>query len=152
MSVVVCFIEFGIEFFVVVVLVVVYVFVVVYVGFVYMLGQLFFVDGVFLVVGKVGVEVFVEDVKFYVCICVFNVFVVVVDVVGGVDCIVGVFWVGGFVVLVEGFMGQLGVVNGVSDVLGEIFGDVGCYVCVVVGVVEFLFGSLVEVEVIFFFV
>ncbi|WP_218683224.1 RidA family protein, partial [Microbacterium sp. BF1] len=63
--------------------------------------------------------------------------------------IAGVLRVGGFVASAEGFTGQPGVINGSSDVLGEIFGDAGRHARAAVGVAELPLGSPVEVEVAF---
>lgn len=83
----------------------------------------------------------------FVWICVFNV-LVVVDLLVDFDVVIWVVKVVGFVVLVLGFYGQLSVINGVFDLLVEVFGDSGVYVCLVVGVFELLLDVLVEVELI----
>ncbi len=57
--------------------------------------------------------------------------------------------VGGFVGSAEGFTGQPAVINGASEVLGEIFGEEGRHVRAAVGVAELPLGSPVEVEVTF---
>jgi enamine deaminase RidA (YjgF/YER057c/UK114 family) len=46
----------------------------------------------------------------------------------------------------EGFTGQPGVINGASEVLGEILGDAGIHARSAVGVAELPLGSPVEVE------
>jgi enamine deaminase RidA (YjgF/YER057c/UK114 family) len=118
-------------------------------GLVYTSGQLPFVDGALPAVGKVGAEVSAEDAKSYARTCALNALAAAADAAGGVDRIGGVLRVGGFVASAEGFTGQPGVVNGASEVLGEIFGDAGRHVRAAVGVAELPLGSPVEVEVTF---
>ena len=54
---------------------------------------------------------------------------------------------GGFVASDPSFSGQPGVINGASEVLGEIFGDAGRHVRAAVGVAVLPLDSPVEVEV-----
>ncbi len=54
----------------------------------------------------------------------------------------------GFVASASGFTGQPGVVNGASDLLGEIFGETGRHARSAVGVAELPLGVPVEVELI----
>jgi len=69
--------------------------------------------------------------------------------VGGVDRLTGVLKVTGFVASVPEFTGQPGVINGASEVLGEIFGDTGRHARSAVGVPVLPLDSPVEVEVVF---
>lgn len=118
-------------------------------GLVYTSGQLPFVEGALPAVGKVGAEVSAEDAKTYARTCALNALAAAADAAGGLDRIAGVLRVGGFVASAEGFTGQPGVINGASDVLGEIFGDAGRHARAAVGVAELPLGSPVEVEVAF---
>lgn len=118
-------------------------------GLVYTSGQLPFVDGALPAVGKVGAEVSAEDAKTYARTCALNALAAAADAVGGIDRIAGVLRVGGFVASAEGFTGQPGIVNGASEVLGEIFGEAGRHARAAVGVAELPLGSPVEVEVTF---
>ena len=70
-------------------------------------------------------------------------------VVGDIDRLVGVVKVTGFVASVPEFTGQPGVINGASDVLGDIFGDAGRHARSAVGVPVLPLDSPVEVEVVF---
>ena len=54
----------------------------------------------------------------------------------------------GFVASAPGFGGQPGVINGASELLGEVFGDAGAHARSAVGVAELPLGSPVEVELI----
>ncbi len=66
----------------------------------------------------------------------------------GIDTIVRVVKVVGFVASAPGFTGQPQVIDGASDVLGEIFGDAGVHARSAVGVAELPLGAPVEVELI----
>ncbi|KKX98375.1 RidA family protein [Microbacterium sp. Ag1] len=118
-------------------------------GLVYTSGQLPFVDGALPATGKVGADVSAEDAKTYARTCALNALAAAADAAGGVDRIGGVLRVGGFVGSAGGFTGQPAVINGASEVLGEIFGDAGRHARAAVGVAELPLGSPVEVEVTF---
>lgn len=110
-------------------------------------GQLPFVDGKLAVTGKVGGEVSPEEAKRHARTCVLNA-LAAVDALVAIDSIVRVVKVVGFVASAEGFTGQPAVINGASEVLGEIFGEAGAHARSAVGVAELPLGSPVEVELI----
>lgn len=110
-------------------------------------GQVPMVDGALPRTGKVGAEVSAEDAKADARQCALNA-IAAVDALIGVDNIVRVVKVVGFVASAEGFTGQPGVVNGASELLGQIFGDAGQHARSAVGVAELPLGAPVEVEVI----
>ncbi|HWS51891.1 MAG TPA: RidA family protein [Microbacterium sp.] len=112
-------------------------------------GQLPFVAGSLPATGKVGAEITADDAKAYARTCALNALAAAADAAGGVDRLGGVLRLGGFVASAEGFTGQPGVINGASEVLGEIFGDAGKHARAAVGVAELPLGSPVEVEVTF---
>ncbi|KJQ55358.1 RidA family protein [Microbacterium sp. SA39] len=118
-------------------------------GLVYTSGQLPFVDGALPTTGKLGAEVTAEDAKTYARTCALNALAAAADAAGGVDRIAGVLRLGGFVASVPEFSGQPGVINGASEVLGEIFGDAGRHARAAVGVPVLPLDSPVEVEVTF---
>lgn len=118
-------------------------------GLVYTSGQLPFTDGALPATGKVGAEVDADDAKAYARTCALNALAAAADAAGGVDRIAGVLRVGGFVASVPAFTGQPGVINGASEVLGEIFGDAGRHARAAVGVPVLPLDSPVEVEVTF---
>lgn len=64
----------------------------------------------------------------------------------GIDNVVRVVKVVGFVASAEGFTGQPGVINGASEFLGEVLGDAGIHARSAVGVAELPLGSPVEVD------
>src|SRR5690606_22956482 len=112
-------------------------------------GQLPFVDGVLPATGKVGAEVSADDAKGYARLCALNALAAAAHVAGGVDRLAGVLRVGGFVASDPSFTGQPGVVNGASEVLGEIFGEAGQHARAAVGVAVLPLDTPVEVEVTF---
>lgn len=114
-------------------------------GHLYTAGQLPFVDGKLPATGKVGGEVSAEDAKGYARQAGINL-LAAVDAAIGLDAVVRVVKVVGFVASAEGFTGQPGVVNGVSDLLVEVFGDAGVHARSAVGVAELPLGAPVEVE------
>jgi enamine deaminase RidA (YjgF/YER057c/UK114 family) len=114
---------------------------------VYTAGQVPIVDGQVAATGKVGQEVSPEEAKGLARICALNALAAVHDLVG-VDSVVRVVKVVGFVASAEGFTGQPAVVNGASELLGEVFGEAGKHARSAVGVAELPLGVPVEVELI----
>jgi len=121
----------------------------VHAGLVYTSGQLPFVAGSLPTTGKVGAEVPADDAKGLARVCALNAIAAAADAAGGVDRLGGVLRVGGFVASDPSFSGQPGVINGASEVLGEVFGDAGKHVRAAVGVSVLPLDSPVEVEVVF---
>jgi enamine deaminase RidA (YjgF/YER057c/UK114 family) len=114
---------------------------------VYTSGQLPMEAGRLARTGKVGAEVNPEDAKVLARICALNALAAVHSLVG-VDAVTRVVKVVGFVASAPGFNGQPGVVNGASDLLGEVFGDHGAHARSAVGVSELPLDAPVEVELI----
>ncbi|OZM73376.1 LysR family transcriptional regulator [Amycolatopsis antarctica] len=110
-------------------------------------GQLPFVDGSLAATGKVGAEVSPEDAKQHARTAVLNGLAAVHALIG-IDKVVRVVKVVGFVASAEGFTGQPAVINGASELLGEVFGDAGVHARSAVGVAELPLGAPVEVELI----
>jgi enamine deaminase RidA (YjgF/YER057c/UK114 family) len=110
-------------------------------------GQVPFVDGTLAATGKVGADVEAEAAYRLARICALNA-LAAIDALVGLDAVTGIVKVVGFVASAPGFTGQPGVVNGASDVLGEIFGDAGRHARSAVGVAELPIGAPVEVELI----
>jgi enamine deaminase RidA (YjgF/YER057c/UK114 family) len=108
-------------------------------------GQLPFVDGGLRRTGKVGGSVDAEDAAADAKVCALNALAAIDDLVG-LDSIVRIVKVVGFVASVEGFTGQPRVVNGASELLGRIFGEAGQHARSAVGVAELPLGAPVEVE------
>jgi len=114
---------------------------------VYTAGQLPFKDGALLRTGYVGGEVSPEDAKELAAVCALNA-LAAVDSVVGLDNIVRIVKVVGFVASAQGFTGQPGVINGASELLGELLGDAGVHARSAVGVSELPLGAPVELELI----
>jgi enamine deaminase RidA (YjgF/YER057c/UK114 family) len=114
---------------------------------VYTAGQVPFVDGTIAATGKVGQEISPEEAKAHARTCALNALAAVDDLVG-VDAITKVVKVVGFVASAEGFTGQPAVINGASELFGEVFGDAGRHARSAVGVAELPLGVPVEVELI----
>lgn len=111
----------------------------------YVSGQLPFVDGKLPATGKVGAEVTAEDANALARICGINILAAVHAAVG-IDNVEQVVKVGGFVASAPGFTAQAGVVNGVSDLFAEVFGEAGRHARAAVGVAELPLGTPVEVD------
>lgn len=108
-------------------------------------GQVPLVSGALAAAGKVGAEITAEDAKAHARTCALNALAAVHDLVG-IDAVVRIVKVVGFVASAEGFTGQPGVINGASEFLGEVFGEAGRHARSAVGVAELPLGAPVEVE------
>lgn len=110
-------------------------------------GQLPFIDGSLPATGKVGWDVTGEAAEDLARTATLNA-LAAVDALVGIDNVTRVLKVTGFVASAEGFNGQPSVVNGASNLLGEIFGDAGQHARSAVGVYELPLGSPVEIEIV----
>ena len=109
-------------------------------------GQLPVVDGKLVKEGKVGSEVSAEDAKELAQLCALNA-LAAISLVAELDQIERVVRVGGFVNCAPGFVAIPGVVNGASELLINIFGDVnGKHARTAVGVAELPLNAPVEIE------
>ncbi|GHF95752.1 RidA family protein [Streptomyces filamentosus] len=115
--------------------------------YVYTSGQLPMVGGELPLTGKVGAEVTAEEAKKLAATCALNALAAVKSVAGDLDRIKRVVKVVGFVASAADFTGQPGVVNGASELLGEILGDKGVHARSAVGVTVLPLDAPVEVEV-----
>jgi enamine deaminase RidA (YjgF/YER057c/UK114 family) len=95
--------------------------------------------------GKVGAEVSTEQAQGLARTCALSA-LAAVDALVGIDNVTQVVKIVGFVASAPGFTGQPEVLNGASDVLGEIFGAAGAHARSAVGVAELPRGVPVEVE------
>lgn len=114
---------------------------------VYTSGQLPITGGKLDVAGKVGAEVDPDDAKAHARTCGLNALAAVHALVG-IDSVVRVVKVVGFVASAPGFAGQPQVINGASELFGEVFGDAGKHARSAVGVAELPLDAPVEVELI----
>ncbi|MDH6243602.1 RidA family protein [Mycobacterium sp. OTB74] len=114
---------------------------------VYTAGQLPMQSGKLPRDGKVGAEVTADEGKALARVCALNALAAVHSLVG-IDSVVRVVKVVGFVASAPGFNGQPGVVNGASELLREVFGEAGAHARSAVGVSELPLNAPVEVELI----
>lgn len=118
---------------------------------VYTSGQLPMVGGVLPATGKVGAEVTPEDAKALARTCVLNGLAAARAAIGSLDRVTRVVKVVGFVASDPSFTGQPGVINGASELLGEIFGESGQHARSAVGVAVLPLDAPVEIEFVFEF-
>jgi enamine deaminase RidA (YjgF/YER057c/UK114 family) len=116
-------------------------------NYVYVSGQLPLVEGKLPYVGKVGAEVTVEQGAELGRICALNALAAIESLVG-LGRVVKIVKVTGSVASAAGFTGQPAVVNGASELFGEVLGEIGRHARSAVGVAELPLGAPVEVEVI----
>jgi enamine deaminase RidA (YjgF/YER057c/UK114 family) len=114
---------------------------------VYTSGQVPLIGDVLRATGKVGAEVSPEDAADCARICALNALAAVHALVG-IDSVVRVVKVLGFVASSPDFTEQPTVVNGASNLLAEIFGEAGRHARSAVGVAALPLDAPVEVELI----
>ena len=109
-------------------------------------GQLPLVDGKIPFVGKVGSDVTPEQAKDMAQICALNA-IAAISLVADIDQIERVVRVGGFVNGIPGFVAIPAVINGASELLIKLFGEVnGKHARTAIGVAELPLNAPVEVE------
>ncbi len=109
-------------------------------------GQLPIVDGKVLITGKVGAEVTPEQAKDMAQICALNA-LAAISLVADIDQIERIIRVGGFVNGVPGFVAIPQVVNGASELLIKLFGEInGKHARTAIGVAELPLNAPVEIE------
>lgn len=111
-------------------------------------GQIPLVEGKLIATGKVGDEITSEDAKTIAARCALNGLAAIKSVIGDLDRITRVVKVVGFVASVPEFTGQPAVLNGASELLGEVFGESGKHARSAVGVAALPLDAPVEVELI----
>ncbi|TDC77670.1 RidA family protein [Micromonospora sp. KC606] len=114
---------------------------------VYVSGQLPIAGGKLLATGKVGAGVSAEQAKDLAARCALNA-LAAVDALVGLENVVKIVKLTGFVASAPGFTGQPGVINGASDLFGTVFGEAGRHARAAVGVAELPLDAPVEVDVI----
>jgi len=118
---------------------------------VYTSGQLPFRDGALPATGKVGAEVDAETAYQLARQCAINGLAAAHEALGSLDRVTRVVKVVGFVASDPAFTGQPGVINGASELLGDVFGDLGKHARSAVGVAALPMDAPVEVEFVFEF-
>lgn len=111
-------------------------------------GQLPLRDGVLTCEGKVGGTVSLEEAQEAAKTCTLNALAAVSDAAGGLDNIVRILKVVGYVASAPGFTSQPQVLNAASALLGDVFGEQGLHARSAIGVSELPLGAPVEIELI----
>ena len=110
-------------------------------------GQVPVLDGEFKYVGKVGGDLSVEDGQAAARLCGINIIAQVKQALDGdLDRVTRVVKLGGFVNSTPEFTQQPQVINGVSDLIGEVFGDKGKHARAAVSAGSLPVGVAVEVD------
>ena len=108
-------------------------------------GQLPLVDGTLAATGKLGAEIDPAQGHELARTCALNA-LAAVDALVGLDAVVRMVKLVGFVASAPGFTDQPVVINGASELLGEVFGAAGTHARSAVGVAELPMGAPVEIE------
>jgi len=109
-------------------------------------GQLPLVDGKIPFIGKVGSDVTPEQAKDMAQVCALNA-LAAISLVSDIDQIEKVVRVGGFVNGIPGFIAIPQVINGASELLIKLFGEVnGKHARTAIGVAELPLNAPVEIE------
>jgi enamine deaminase RidA (YjgF/YER057c/UK114 family) len=114
--------------------------------YVYVSGQLPLVGGELPRTGKVGADVSEDEAKELAAQCALNVIAAVKAEIGELSNVRRVVKLVGFVASDPDFTGQPAVINGASELLGEVFGDAGRHARSAVGVSVLPLDAPVEVE------
>ena len=121
-------------------------------NYVFTAGQLPLINGELPALGKVGAEVTPEAAKQYAATCAVNALAAIKSQIGDLDRISRIVKVVGFVASDPSFIGQPQVINGASDLLGQVLGDAGAHARSAVGVAVLPRDAPVEIEIIAEFV
>jgi enamine deaminase RidA (YjgF/YER057c/UK114 family) len=116
--------------------------------YVYTSGQLPLVDGKLPATGKVGAEVDADTAKDLARTAALNALAAIRAELGGLVQVKRVVKLLGFVASAPDFTGQSGVMNGASELLGDVFGEAGRHARSAIGVALLPLDAPVEVEVI----
>ncbi len=114
----------------------------------YISGQLPWRDGELIATGKLGAGVSVEQAAECAQQCALNAIAVIKSLAGDLSAVVRVVKLVGFVASTPDFTGQPGVINGASELVGQVFGDAGEHARSAVGVAALPLDTPVEVEMI----
>ncbi|WDT77210.1 MAG: RidA family protein [Candidatus Manganitrophus sp.] len=111
-------------------------------------GMIPMVEGKMAMVGKLGKELTVEQGQQAARITLLNALAVIKAELGSLDQVRRIVRIGVHVASAEGFTQQPAVANGASDLLVQIFGDVGRHARLALGAAELPLGAPVELEMI----
>ena len=116
--------------------------------YVYTSGQIPFVAGELKYKGKVGKEVSLEEGYEAARVCAINCLAALKSVIGSLEQVEKIVKVVGFVNSAPGFAERPKVINGASELFGNVFGKAGEHARSAVGVSELPIDAAVEVEII----
>ncbi len=117
---------------------------------VFVSGQITMADGELKFIGKVGDDLSVDDGYQAARICAINLLAQVKTACGGdLDRLKRVVKLGGFVNCTPAFTDQPKVINGASDLMGEVFGEAGRHARFAVGAPSLPLGIAVEIDGVF---
>lgn len=117
-------------------------------GWLYISGQLPMVNGQLAAAGKLGDGLDVEQGYEAAKACALNCLGAIKQVLGSLDRVERIVKISGFVNSAPDFTAQPKVVNGASDLLGQVFGETGVHARSAVGVASLPLGACCEVELI----
>ncbi|MEX5636381.1 RidA family protein [Parafrankia sp. FMc2] len=109
-------------------------------------GQIPLVGGRLVETGVVGAGISTGRAAELARMCALNALAAAAEAAGGLDAIIRIVKVVGFVASGPGFVEQPLVVNGASELLGAVFGDAGRHARSAVGVAALPLGAPVEIE------
>lgn len=115
-------------------------------GVAYVSGQMPKVDGEVRVFGKVGQEVDLETARNEARICILQGLACLEAALGSLDRITRILKINGYVASARDFNAQPKVLDAASDLLIEVFGEVGRHARAAVGVAELPRNAAVEIE------
>lgn len=115
-------------------------------GLIYTSGQLPFIEGALPATGKVGADVSLDEATSFAQIAVLNALAAVKSIIGNLDRITSVVKLTVFVASSPDFTAQPAVANGASELLGDVFDEVGQHVRSAVGVAVLPLDAPVELE------
>jgi enamine deaminase RidA (YjgF/YER057c/UK114 family) len=98
--------------------------------------------------GKLGVDFSIEQGQEATRVCAINCLAAILTVLDSLDQVKQIVHVGGFVNSAQEFQGQAAVMNGASDVLVQVFGEIGTHTRTAVGVAGLPLGYAASVYVI----
>ena len=111
-------------------------------------GVLPFQDGKILQPGKIGRELSVEDGAANARIAIINALAILQQELGDLSRITRIVRLTGHVASAEGFVNQPAVINGTSDFLVEVFGEIGRHARLALGAFELPLAAPIELELI----
>ena len=117
-------------------------------GLIFTAGQVPMTDGAMVFSGKVGRDLTVAEGYEAARLCALNVLSVLKAEVGRLDKVARLVRLTGYVCSADGFSEQAAVLNGASELFGEVLQERGLHARLAIGVVQLPLNAAVEIEVI----